>query len=191
MLKLPPIILTELSKQTITRAVTPADCGKRKILACWGKELTCSDDSRVKELVVSSQSSAAGSTGLPSAAPGPQPGCWLRRVLCSCALPCSTTVRHAWKLSSFQVLAVVFQRCLKSWRLHTQLQKNSKETNQSPKNIKKTFTEKNVANCNESFPLPPLSRWNSTLGFALSIGNSAQLGSEFTTQMTLHSAHVL
>lgn len=77
MLKLAQIILTELSKQTITWVVTPADCGERKPLACQGKELTHSDHSRVKELVIFSWSSAAGSTGGTVTAPHTALGCLL------------------------------------------------------------------------------------------------------------------
>lgn len=83
MLKLAQIILTELHKQIITQAVIPADCGERKPLACQGKELTCGDDSLVKESVIFSQSSAAGSTVGMVTAPCMALGCLVQPTACS------------------------------------------------------------------------------------------------------------
>lgn len=140
MLKLAQIILTKLSKQTITHAAMPADCGERKPLACRGKELTRGDDSWVKESVIFSQSSATGSR-----CPTYNTGCLLchRPHVCSPAgedappVPPSNAVPHAWKFSSFLVLTIVFQRCLKSWPLCAHLKK--KETSNT---TKETSTEK-------------------------------------------------
>lgn len=155
MLKLAQIILTKLSKQMITHTVMPADCGEKKPLACRGKELARGDDSWVKESVIFSRSSAMGSH-CPMYI-----GCLLRRrphvrsPAGEDALPVlpSTTVPCARKFSSFLVLTVVFQRCLKSSPLHAHLKK--KEKIKPPKHNKKNFYRKKVWQTVIFFPHHP------------------------------------
>lgn len=158
MLKLAQTILTELSEQIITRAVTPADCGERKPLACRGKELTCGDDSPVKESVIFSLCSAAGSTDGAAVAPCTAPGCLLQPLPhgvlagwggCSVAAHCHAQLRFA----TLEVQQLpVFDRCLSEmFKELAPVHSPPQQRNKPPKNRNpETYTGKNLANCNES-----------------------------------------